>query len=106
MRAKLLLSQVPTPGAWSACMQQAAILQQQHKQQKQKLQETPIRMEGSPGHPKRLQISQTLKDLAKAKCSQTNYYINFSVVAYARTDSHHTSYYSTVRYGTTGKNLK
>jgi hypothetical protein len=56
MKAELLLSQVQTPGAWSACMQQAAILQQQHKQQKQKLPETPIRMEGSPGHPKKLQF--------------------------------------------------
>jgi hypothetical protein len=33
------LPQVQAPEAQSACMQQAAILQQQHKQQKQKLPE-------------------------------------------------------------------
>jgi hypothetical protein len=37
MKAELLLSQVQTPGALCACMHQADILQQQHKQQKQKL---------------------------------------------------------------------
>jgi len=37
MNAELLLSQVQTPGALCACMHQADILQQQHKQQKQKL---------------------------------------------------------------------
>jgi len=35
------LPQVQAPGARSACMQQAAILQQQHKQQKQKHPEAP-----------------------------------------------------------------
>jgi hypothetical protein len=42
------LSQVQAPGAQSACMQQAAILQQQHKQQKQKLPEAPE--EGREAH--------------------------------------------------------
>jgi hypothetical protein len=51
MKAELQLSQVQTPGAWYACMQQAAILQQQHKQQKQKLPEAPRRREGSPVTP-------------------------------------------------------
>ena len=53
MNAELLLSQVQTPGAWCACTQQAAILQQQHKQ---KLQEAPEegREEGSPVTPQKI----------------------------------------------------
>jgi hypothetical protein len=39
VKAELLLSPVQTPGARCACMQKAAILWQQHKQQKQKLPE-------------------------------------------------------------------
>jgi hypothetical protein len=50
LRAELLLSQVQTPGARRACMQQAAILQQQHKQQKQKLSEAPRRIGRKPSN--------------------------------------------------------
>jgi len=57
MRAELLLSQVQIPEARCACMQQEAIFQQQHKQQKQELQRQPKRG-GSPGTP------QTIANLA------------------------------------------
>jgi hypothetical protein len=54
-------------------MQQAAILQQQHKQ---KLQEAPEEGREAQGR-KFCKISQLLKDLATAKCSQINYSNSF-----------------------------
>jgi len=73
MKAELLQSQVQTPRARCACLQQAAILQQQ---QQQKLPEAP--REGGeaqylPQKCKFRKYSQFFKDLANAECSQTNY---------------------------------
>jgi hypothetical protein len=58
--------------SWSmVCLQQAAILQQQHKQQKQKLLESLKGVEGSPRNtPEKRKFCKFVKDLAKAKCSQ------------------------------------
>jgi len=75
MRAELLLSQVQTPGARCACVQQAAILQQQQKQQKHKLPEAPKRKEGSRNTFKNRKFRRIfqLLDLEKAQCSQINH---------------------------------
>jgi len=57
LRAELQLSQVQTPGARCACLQQAAILQQQ---QNQKLPEALKRRKGSPVTTPKSQFLQSL----------------------------------------------
>jgi len=51
MKAELLLSQVQTPGARCACMQQASILQQQQQQKQQRQKLTEAFKKGNPGTP-------------------------------------------------------